>query len=128
MFALRMRVSMSATGSVMTMDAPPPSPGRLRDAGDLPRVRQLAETDAAQHESAEHGSLPSAPLAPRIGAHAELGAPPLLVHQCLLRHLSALSPSPTRRWRTPPPSPRRGTRAPAATRAPRRRPSPWSRS
>src|SRR5436189_121045 len=85
MFALRIRVSMSATGSVMTM-CEPPSPRRLGDAGDLPRMRQLTETDATQHESTEHGTLPPAPLAARVGAHGELGARPLLVQECFLRH------------------------------------------
>src|SRR5262249_50361818 len=82
---------MSATGSVMTMCAPP-SPRRLGDAGDLPGVRQLSETNATQHEPAEHRPLPPAPLAARVGAHTDLLAPPLLVQQCFLRHRLVLVP------------------------------------
>src|SRR5262245_47186928 len=115
---------MSATGSVMTMCAPP-SPRRLGDAGNLPCVRQLAETDAAQHEPAEHGPLPSAPLAARVRAHTELRAPPLLVQQCFLRHrlVLVLTRSPT-----PRPCPRRGTPARAGAPGLRRRLAPSSRS
>src|SRR5262245_30632203 len=115
---------MSATGSVMTICAPP-SPRRLRDARDLPGVRQLAETNAAQHEPAEHRALPPAPLTARVGPYAELLASSLLVQQCFLRHRLVLVPT---RSPTPRPSPRRGTPARAAAPGPRRRPAPSSRS
>src|SRR6185503_9861133 len=48
--ALRMRVSMSAMGSVMLMRHL--SPARLDDAGDLPAHRVLAQLVAAQAEFA----------------------------------------------------------------------------
>src|SRR5262245_29993699 len=55
MLAFRMRVSMSATGSVMTMvDAP--SPRCLRHARDLALMGQLPEADPAQQVLAEHGA------------------------------------------------------------------------
>src|SRR5262245_49026136 len=63
--ALRMRVSMSAIGSVI-MAASPLSqlPGRLADAGDQPVAREPAEADAADAELAVHGPRPPADLAP----------------------------------------------------------------
>src|SRR5437763_9390646 len=83
--ALRIRVSMSAIGSVIVI-AVPLSPARLGDAGQLAVVRQLAETDAAQPELAEHGARSSTPAAPGVRAHLELGLALLLLDQCLLGH------------------------------------------
>src|SRR5690349_24980976 len=57
--ALRMRVSMSAIGSLMLMrmllgvGAPPPSPAGLHDAGDVAPEREVADHVAAQAELAE---------------------------------------------------------------------------
>src|SRR5690242_14739303 len=82
--ALRMRVSMSAMGSVITMTAS--SPRRLRDAGQFALVRHLAEADPAEQVPPVDGAGPSAPRAPRVRAHAELRRPLLLLDQCLLRH------------------------------------------
>src|ERR1700691_4847453 len=59
--ALRIRVSMSATGSVIVMSAFLPSPARLGDAGDLPRVHHDAQTDPTQAELAQHGPGTAAP-------------------------------------------------------------------
>ena len=50
--ALRMRVSMSAMGSVIVIVGLP-SPARLGDAGHLAGVDQLAQADAAEPELAE---------------------------------------------------------------------------
>src|SRR3954466_13571213 len=83
---LRMRVSMSAIGSVIVIGSPPPSPGRLGDAGDLPGVRHVAEADAAEAELAIHGLRSPALPAPRVRAHLVLGLPLLLLDQCLLGH------------------------------------------
>src|SRR5712691_10496413 len=85
--ALRLRVSISAIGSVMTMR----SPRGLRHARNLALVGKLTETDAAQLEPAEDGSLPAATLTARVGPHAELLHRPLLLFdQCFLRHTSPL--------------------------------------
>src|SRR5688572_18191230 len=68
--AFRMRVSMSATGSVRLI--PYPSPTGLAHARDLSPERELAETDAAQPEPPQHGAAPAAALAAAHGAHLEL--------------------------------------------------------
>src|SRR5271169_226481 len=60
LFALRMRVSMSAIGSVIVIGAPP-SPARLGHAGDLPGMHHRAQADPAQPELAVHGFRPAAP-------------------------------------------------------------------
>src|SRR5438309_2178567 len=85
MLALRMRVSMSAIGSVIVIGAPP-SPTRLRDAGQLSGVRQHAHADAAQPELAVHGVWPAATAASGVRPHLELGLALLLLDQCLLCH------------------------------------------
>src|SRR4051794_30618990 len=80
---LRMRVSMSAIGSVIVIAA---SPARLGDAGDLAGVRHVAEADAAEPELAVHRLRSPALPAARVGAHLVLGLPLLLLDQCLLGH------------------------------------------
>src|SRR5262245_55955034 len=85
MFALRMRVSMSAMGSVMVMMRLP-SPARLGHARQLAGVRQLAQADTAQPELAEHGVRPAATTATGVRPHLELGLALLLVDERLLRH------------------------------------------
>src|SRR3954447_10707799 len=82
---LRMRVSMSAMGSVMVMPEPP-SPARLRHTRDLPRVGEVAQADAAQPELAEHGARPAATAAPRVRLHLVLGLALLLLDESLLGH------------------------------------------
>src|SRR5688572_21074531 len=79
---LRMRVSMSAMGSVIVIG----SPTRLRDAGDLARVRHVAEADAAEPELAIDGLRSPALPAAGVAAHLELGLLLLLLDQSLLRH------------------------------------------
>src|SRR5690348_4613512 len=86
MFALRSRVSMSAMGSVI-VTAATPSPRRLRQAGDLPGVAHLAQTDPAQAEGAIHRARPAAAATARVTAHLELRCALLLVDECLLGHL-----------------------------------------
>src|SRR5437899_9857978 len=63
--ALRMRVSMSAMGSVMLMALP----ARLRDARDFAGERQLAEANPAQREAANERARPSADLAAIVRLH-----------------------------------------------------------
>src|SRR3954452_15444884 len=63
MIPLRMRVRKSATGSVIDMG----SPARLRHAGDVAVVRELAQADAAQPELAVHRPRPAAAAAARMG-------------------------------------------------------------
>src|SRR3984957_10875384 len=84
--ALRMRVSMSATGSVIVMSAFPPSPAGLGDTGDLTRVHHDAQADATEAELAQHGPGTAAPPAPRVRPYLELGRALLLLDQCLLGH------------------------------------------
>src|SRR5215210_7822682 len=79
-FALRIRVSMSAIGSVIM--AVRPLPAGLADARDHPVGRQGAETDAADAELLVHGPRPAADLAPGPDLHQvaraqDLGLVPL---------------------------------------------------
>src|SRR6476661_2221534 len=76
-FALRMRVSMSAIGSVIVIVGP--SPAGLGDAGDFTGMDHLAQADPAQAELAEHRPSATAPPASCVGAHLELGLALLLV-------------------------------------------------
>src|SRR5579859_692199 len=94
--ALRMRVSMSATGSVVSMCLPLTyvSPRRLRDAGDLAHVRALAEADAAQAELAQVTARAAAQLAAVVLTHFELRLELGLLDQTRLRHQAA---APSRR-------------------------------
>src|SRR5437762_8456828 len=84
--ALRIRVSMSAMGSVMVMCRSAPSPTGLRHAGNLAGVNQLAQADAAQPELPEHRVGPATAPAPGVRPDLELGLPLLLLDQGLLRH------------------------------------------
>src|SRR5262245_41267026 len=85
-FALRIRVSMSAMGSVIVIGLPPPSPTRLGHAGDLAGVRELAQTQAAQREPPVDRSRAAAAAAPRVAPHLELGRRFLLVTESFLGH------------------------------------------
>src|SRR4051812_43656315 len=86
--ALRMRVSMSAMGSVIVMSSPRlPSPARLGDARDLALMGELAEAQTAQAELAVHRARPAAPPAAGVGAHLELRLALLLLDQSLLGHV-----------------------------------------
>src|ERR1700736_4730184 len=66
--ALRTRVRKSAMGSVIDMVG---LPGRLRHAGDLAVVGELAQADAAQPELAIHRSRAPAARATTVGARFE---------------------------------------------------------
>src|SRR4051812_37373553 len=83
--ALRMRVSMSAIGSVMVI-ASPPSPAGLLDPGHLAEVHHVAQAHAAEAELAEHGARPAASVATRVRPHLELGLALGLVDERLLGH------------------------------------------
>src|SRR3954469_22854261 len=84
LLAFRMRVSMSAIGSVSTSSLLPTG---LRHAGDHAVVRKLAQADPAKAELAEHRARPAAPVAARVVADAVLLRPRLLDDEALLRHL-----------------------------------------
>src|SRR5215831_20797797 len=73
LLALRMRASMSATGSVSIG-----SPTGLGHAGDDALVRQFPQADPAEAELAEDGTRTPAAVAARVVAHAELLRPALL--------------------------------------------------
>src|SRR5512147_395497 len=69
----RMRVSMSAMGSVMFIAIPLRLlPARLDHARDLASEGELPEADPAQLELANVGAGPTAQLAPGVRAHREL--------------------------------------------------------
>src|SRR5205085_5062445 len=69
LLALRMRVSMSATGSVSILLL---LPGALGHAGDHALVGELAQADPAEPELLEHGARPAAAVAPAVVTHLEL--------------------------------------------------------
>src|SRR4051794_22155329 len=97
LLALRMRVSMSATGSVSIGSTPrsSPSPRALRHAGDHALVGELPQADAAEPELLEHGARPAALVAAAVRTRLVLrrarglrdqrllGQDPLLVPSCL---------------------------------------------
>src|SRR5262245_22023002 len=83
--ALRMRVSMSAIGSVIVI-VRLPSPARLRDTGHFAGVHHLAQADAAEPELAEVRARAPATAAPVVRAHLVLGLALLLLDECFLRH------------------------------------------
>src|SRR5262249_40427917 len=70
--ALRIRVSMSAMGSVIVM-SPGPLPARLGHTRHLAGVHQLAQTDAAQAELPQDRVGPASTAAAGVGPHLELG-------------------------------------------------------
>src|SRR5580698_9256776 len=84
-FALRMRVSISAMGSV-TADMPSPLPRRLGHAGNNAFVRVLAEADAAHSEATQVTARTPADAATVIVAHLELGPALLLDYHARFRH------------------------------------------
>src|SRR4029077_1514983 len=91
LLALRMRVSMSAIGSVSTGSL---LPARPRPAGNCALVRELAEADPAEAELAEDRARAAAPVAARVVAHLVLLGSPLLHDERRFRHYSLLlSPS-----------------------------------
>src|SRR5215469_11282000 len=94
LLALRMRVSMSAIGSVSTVSL---LPARLRHAGNRALVRELAQADAAEPELAEDRARPAAPVAARVTTCLELLGSPLLDDERRLRHYSLLLSSPNGR-------------------------------
>src|SRR5664279_1554437 len=91
-FAFRMRVSMSAIGSVIVIVRSLLSPTGLRHAGDFPGVDHHPQADPAQAELAVHRLRPATPAAPGVPAHLELGRALLLLDQSLLRHVVTGSP------------------------------------
>src|SRR6476660_4006210 len=69
LLALRMRVSMSATGSVSISLL---LPRALRHAGDHALVGELAQADTAEPELLEHGARATAAVAAGVVAHLVL--------------------------------------------------------
>src|SRR5690606_15095107 len=88
MLALRIRVNISAIGSVITMFLPPlsPSPTGLDHAWDLPAVGQGAEAHAAHGEPPHVPAGAAADAAPVDLAGAVLGRPLCLGDHRLLGH------------------------------------------
>src|SRR5436309_10819166 len=83
LLALRMRVSMSATGSVSISLL---LPGALRHAGDDALVGELPQADPAEPELAEHGARAPATVAAGVVAHFVLRGAGSLHPQRLLGH------------------------------------------
>src|SRR5271154_5091698 len=88
LLALRMRVSMSATGSVIIGGRL--LPRALRHAGDDALVGELPQADAAKAELLVHGARPPALVAARVVAHLVLRGTRGLRDQRLLGHLAPL--------------------------------------
>src|SRR5215471_13663538 len=84
LLALRMRVSMSAIGSVSIG-----LPGRLGHARDRALVGELPQADAAEAELAERRPRPAAPVAAQVVARLVLLRPRGLHYERLLRHYSS---------------------------------------
>src|SRR5438067_4287842 len=99
LLALRMRVSMSATGSVSMSFL---LPRAFRHAWDHALVGELAQTDPAEPELLEHGARPPTTVAAGVVPHLVLRRPGGFHSQRLLRHYLSLpaaangSPSPVR--------------------------------
>src|SRR5579864_8397890 len=89
LLAFRMRVSMSAIGSVSTSSL---LPAGLRHAGDGALVGELPQADTADAELAEHRARPAAAAAARVGADLVLLGPLLLDDETLLRHVVLVPP------------------------------------
>src|SRR4051794_37682422 len=85
MIPLRMRVRKSAMGSVMLIAD---LPARLRHAGDVAGVRELAQADTAQAEPAVHSAGTAAATAARVRARRVLRRPLLPDDLGLLGHRS----------------------------------------
>src|SRR4051794_34586393 len=90
LLALRMRVSMSATGSVSISSL---LPGALRHAGDHALMGELPQADPAEPELAEHGARAPASVAAGVVAHLELRGAGGLHPQRLLGHRYLFPPS-----------------------------------
>src|SRR5215213_1878201 len=69
--AFRMRVSISATGSVRLIPYVP-LPAGLAHARDFPLQGELTKTDTAEAELPQHGAAPAAALTAADAAHLEL--------------------------------------------------------
>src|SRR3954462_6150312 len=91
LLALRMRVSMSATGSVSMVSLF--LPGALRHAGDDALVGELPQADPAEPELLEHGARPAALVAAAVVARLVLVRTRGLRDQRLLGHSLLLVPS-----------------------------------
>src|SRR5437867_6598739 len=91
--AFRMRVSMSAIGSVMASSFPLGLPAGLRDAGNHPLQRQVPEADPAHLELAQEPSRPAAALAAIAVADSVFLLLERLRHPGRRRHRASRLPS-----------------------------------
>src|SRR5580704_5642996 len=99
--AFRMRVSMSAIGSVIVIVGRLLSPTGLRHTGNFAGVDHHPQADPAQAELAVHRLGSAAPTASGVPAHLELGRALLLFDQSLLGHGVTGSPVGTGSRRRP---------------------------
>src|SRR5262245_429490 len=79
---LRMRVSMSAMGSVIMSG----SPAGLHEARDLSLAREVPQAEPAHAKAAEERTRPSAQRATVVGPDPELRGPGSFHHEARLRH------------------------------------------
>src|SRR5438128_1545390 len=102
--ALRMRVSISAIGSVILINSFSsfyriPSgrvemnglPARLADARDIARERKISEADSADAELSQESTGPAASAAAVVLPDAELRLPLALLYHGFSRHQPSLS-------------------------------------
>src|SRR4029453_4649957 len=111
---LRMRVSMSAMGSVIMSG----SPAGLHEPRDLSLARGVAETEAAHGEATVEGTRPAAEGTAVVRPDPELRGPGSFHHEGGLRH--DILPAVVR--------PGTAAQGRAAAPCPRRRCEPWCRS
>src|SRR3954453_23522369 len=138
--AFRMRVSISATGSVRLIPSFP-LPAGLAHARDFSPQGELTETDAAETELPQYRARPPAPLAAADGANLELGRALGTLDPGGLRHVTlpfagsprgmatparGAAPSPGRRgrWTSRWLCPSRGSSRPCRNRSPGRSSAP----
>src|SRR5215208_4918880 len=88
--AFRMRVSISATGSVRFIPYVP-LPAGLAHARDFSPQGELTETNTAEAELPQHGAAPAATLTPAHRADFELGCALGSFDPGGLRHVSSRS-------------------------------------
>src|SRR3954452_5004509 len=91
LLAFRMRVSMSATGSVSISSL---LPGALRHAGDHALMGELPQADPAEPELLEDRARAATPVAARVLPRLEPLRPGRFRDHRLLRHYSASLLSP----------------------------------
>src|SRR5450432_3136481 len=92
-----LRRSEGLVPATRSLPTAPSLPTALRDAWQFAAVCHLAKADAADSELAIDRMRATAPGAPGVAAHRELGLRCRLDLQCILRHQFSLKGKPSRR-------------------------------